>query len=51
MDSLLEDLASDRLASNSTGMIFVCDMILDGTQISSGKCTSIYTYGAPQMRN
>ena len=31
---LLEDLASDRLASNSTGMIFG-GMILDGTQISS----------------
>ena len=43
---LLEDLASDRLASNSTGMIFGGDMILDGTQISSANgVINLGTYG------
>ena len=32
---LLEDGASDRIGSNSTGLIFGGDMILDGTEISS----------------
>ena len=32
---ILEDSATDRIASNSTGLIFGGDMILDGTEISS----------------
>tara|TARA_B100001564_G_scaffold14639_2_gene11407 strand:+ start:711 stop:4448 length:3738 start_codon:yes stop_codon:yes gene_type:complete len=32
---ILEDGATDRIASNSTGLIFGGDMILDGTEISS----------------
>ncbi len=32
---LLEDLATDRIASNATGLIFGGDIILDGTEISS----------------
>ena len=32
---LLEDLATDRMASNATGLIFGGDIILDGTEISS----------------
>ena len=44
--SFVEDGASDRLASNSTGMIFGGDMILDGTQISSANgVINLGTYG------
>jgi len=43
---LLEDAGSDRIASNSTGLIFGGDMILDGTEISSANgVVNLGTYG------